>query len=510
MRSFLAALATAVLAAVAPSAQAFCGFYAGKADTSLFNRASQVVLARDGQRTVIAMQNDYQGPLSEFALVVPTPEVIRPGQVKVADRALFERLDAFSSPRLAEYHDADPCRFDFAWGRPEALRRMAMPAAAMAPAAQEKSARDTALGVTVAARFTLEEYDIVSLSATQSTGLETWLHENGYRIPAGAHAALAPYIAQGLKFFVAKVNLKEQARLGFSTLRPLQFAYTSDKFMLPMRLGMLNAAPGEAQDLIVYVLTRKGRVEAANYRTVKLPTDMNLPPAVRPRFADFYKAMFERAAQREEHRAVFTEYFWDMGWCDPCAAQPLTATELLKAGAFWVGDAAQAPAAGISRRMPLPGGGAQDALLTRLHLRYTPATFVDDLMLVQTGDRGNWQARYVIQNPFDGSEAQCQQRTDGVDCVAACRSRGGEGSSPQDCLAACRAAKTSALEQARQYYRHTLPQRAASERDTLAQLTGWSGRELDAVAPRPAADAGLGIGDSAGQAPWWQRVFNTR
>ncbi len=465
--------ATVFALAAAPAAQAFCGFYAGKADASLFNRASQVVLARDGQRTVISMQNDYQGPLSEFALVVPTPEVIQAGQVKVAEREIFAKLDAFSSPRLAEYHDSDPCRFDFQFGRLEEMSLSKL--MQRSPSAATGSARDSALGVTVAARFTLEEYDIVSLSATQSTGLETWLRENGYRIPKGAHAALAPYIAQGMKFFVAKVNLREQARLGYSTLRPLQFAYNSAKFMLPMRLGMLNAAPNEAQDLIVYVLTRKGRVEASNYRTVKLPTDVDLPPALRPRFADFYKAMFERAAQREDHRAVFTEYFWDMSWCDPCAAQPLTATELSKAGAFWIDEQGHQRTA----------EAAQPALLTRLHLRYTPASFVDDLMLVQTGDRNNWQARYVIHNPYKGSEAQCQNKLAGIDCVAECRGRMGERDSIAECLAACDASKRSAMSQATHYYRHTLPQRVGKERETLAELTGWGDAELERYAPRP-------------------------
>ncbi len=474
----LGLLAACTLAWAAPAAQAFCGFYAGKADASLFNRASQVVLARDGQRTVISMQNDYQGPLSEFALVVPTPEVIQAGQVKVAEREIFARLDAFSSPRLAEYHDSDPCRFDFQFS-PLAEMRMRKQMLPSLSAVMD-SARDAALGVTVAARFTLEEYDIVSLSATQSTGLETWLRENGYRIPKGAHAALAPYIAQGMKFFVAKVNLSEQARLGYSTLRPLQFAYNSAKFMLPMRLGMLNAAPNEAQDLIVYVLTRKGRVEASNYRTVKLPTNVDLPPAVRPNFTDFYKAMFARAALREDHRAVFTEYFWDMGWCDPCAAQPLTATELSKAGAFWIGDEG-----GNSARRP--ADAAQPALLTRLHLRYTLASFVDDLMLVQTGDRNNWQTRYVIHNPFKGSEAQCQNKLAGIDCVAECRGRIGEQGSIAECLAACDASRRSAMTQAIQYYRHALPQRARKESETLVQLTGWNEAELERYAPPPRA-----------------------
>ena len=56
---------------------AFCGFYVAKADTKLFNKASQVVLVRDGDRTVLTMANDFQGEPKEFALVMPVPTVHR-------------------------------------------------------------------------------------------------------------------------------------------------------------------------------------------------------------------------------------------------------------------------------------------------------------------------------------------------------------------------------------------------------------------------------------------------
>ena len=94
------------------------------------------------------------------------------------------------------------------------------------------------------------------LGASRAAGLETWLRENGYRIPAGARAVLGSYIKQNMHFFVAKVNLEEQAKLGFTYLRPLQVAYESPKFMLPIRLGMVNA--DGAQELFVYALTPQG------------------------------------------------------------------------------------------------------------------------------------------------------------------------------------------------------------------------------------------------------------
>jgi hypothetical protein len=534
------------LGALSP-AQAFCGFYAGKADASLFNEASQVVVARDGNRTVLSMSNDYKGPLTEFALVVPTPVVLQQGQVRIVDRSVFERLDAYSSPRLAEYYDHDPCETNFTWGQ-NFYPRMMMPSAAVGAARATSAARDKALGVTVEAQYTLGEYDIVSLSARQSDGLETWLHENGYKIPKGASAALKPYINQGMKFFVAKVNLKEQQKTGYSMLRPLQFAFESEKFMLPMRLGMLNAPPDKAQDLIIYILTRQGRVESSNYRTVKLPANVNLPDFIKPQFQDFYKAMYDTASKREDYRAVFTEYFWNMGWCDPCAAQPLTRDELKGAGVFWLdGDveqgfhAVQNPAVqnpAVAGRMPvrpIPGNGALPVLITRLHVRYTPRTFPEDLMFIQTSDSQNWQARYIIQNPYGGTVAECSERVAKMDCSAMCQERveyiqsllkGSDtsfaaqfrGKGPDvlssECRASCEASKAQGLEAAVRYYQKTLPDRIATEKQTLAELTGWSLHDIDAMpgarrfsALAPAEDAQVSSVAPAAQA-WWQKLFS--
>ena len=41
------------------NASAFCGFYVGKADTKLFNKASEVAIARHDNKTVITMANDF-------------------------------------------------------------------------------------------------------------------------------------------------------------------------------------------------------------------------------------------------------------------------------------------------------------------------------------------------------------------------------------------------------------------------------------------------------------------
>ena len=107
-------LAMLALCAIArpPDAHAFCGFYVGKADSNLFNHASQVVMVRHGDKSVLSLMNDYQGEPSDFALVVPVPQVLQKEQIHIGDREIFKKLDQYSSPRLVEYFDPNPCELD--------------------------------------------------------------------------------------------------------------------------------------------------------------------------------------------------------------------------------------------------------------------------------------------------------------------------------------------------------------------------------------------------------------
>ncbi len=334
-----------------------------------------------------------------------------------------------------------------------------------ANAAEDATARTEAkaLGVTVEAEYTVGEYDIVILSAKESSGLETWLQQSGYKIPPGASRALEPYIRSDMKFFVAKVNIAEHNRTGLTYLRPLQFAFESPKFMLPIRLGMINSQG--PQDLVVYMLTENGRVETTNYRTVKLPSGIDIPEYVRADFGGFYKAMFDEQVKRNDMRAVFTEYVWNMGWCDPCAGPPLSRDELKSLGVFWLDDQTGG-AMPMYRRpgfmpYPQPMNGATPVTLTRLHVRYSADTFPEDLIFQETQDQENFQARYVLQHAWNGS--------------------------PNACPAA-------------QTYFDQVNKRKEQEAETLADLTGWNLQDV-------IKKAGLTPGSEP--KPWWQTIWGS-
>lgn len=308
-------------------AGAFCGFYVGGSGDALYNEATHVVLMREGQRTVLAMANNYQGPPENFALVIPVPVVLQQPQVKTLPAETFDRLDQLTAPRLVEYWEQDPCPFrhdydsdDKEGGTGTRAKgeegSMGMPAAAP---------------VKVEAKFSVNEYEIVILSASESTGLDAWLREHDYKIPDGAEAALRPYVEGGSKFFVAKVDAsKVKLKDGKTMLSPLRFYYDSERFDLPVRLGLLNAKG--AQDLIVHIVARNRRYDVANYPNVTIPTNIEVKDSVRAGFAGFYATLFD-ATLVKNPRAVVTEYAWSAASCDPCPTPPLSDRELSLLGA---------------------------------------------------------------------------------------------------------------------------------------------------------------------------------
>ena len=164
--------------------------------------------------------------------------------------------------------------------------------------------------------------------------------------------------------------------------------------------------------------------------------------------------MFQKQTRAENERAVFIEYAWDMAWCDPCAADPLTQDELRRLGVFWVGNDLDG-----NRLAP---GQAQNVFVTRLHVSYDKKNFPEDLVFQETGDRENYQGRYVIRHPYTGAST-CDDSQ----------------------------------------YRAQVNERQEREAQTLANLTGWNINEIRSKIPF--IDGGP---VDPAPAPWWKRLWN--
>jgi MYXO-CTERM domain-containing protein len=505
-RAFALIFALAVLTR-AESADAFCGFYVTGADATLYANATEVVMMRDGTRTVLSIQNNYQGPPEAFALVVPVPVVLQQENVKVLPKDVFKHVDSLGAPRLVEYWETDPCQpqIDI-----KAARGGALPMA---------TASDSGTGsVRVEAQFTVGEYDVVVLSASDSSGLDSWLRDNKYNIPSGAAPVLAPYVAAGMKFFVAKVD---PARVTFeknqAVLSPLRFHYDTQDFSLPVRLGLLNSQG--SQDLIVNILAAQ-RYEVANYPNVTIPTNIRVQNDVRNDFASFYEALFSQVLEKNP-KTVVTEYAWSSSSCDPCPTPPLTPQDLLTFGADVLQT--QQDNTGVSR--------GSSFTLTRLHARYTKEMLGEDLIfqqasaivggrdvpardgsldqkVVSTPSGSTFQGRYVILHAWD-KEIACQQPMRGF--------WGGPSGSPNTnpmIQASSNGALTGAAPRAGDLpalLAESLPALGVTARaplDPLAPPAAGSGmpstggKSADAKAGQPAASGGKGgavAGPAAGE-----------
>ena len=432
------------------SAQAFCGFFVSGADAKLYNNASQVVLMRSGNHTALTMSNNYKGPPQDFAMVIPVPVVLHKEQVKTLAPSVFKSVDTLSAPRLVEYWERDPCYVPLP-EKPMSTRRMYM-ASGAAPTDDSLSAARH--GVKIEARFQEGEYQILILSAKDSTGLDSWLRLNKYKIPEGAAEAMAPYIREQMKFFVAKIDITKVKRdaNGAVQLSPLRFSYDSAELRLPVRLGLLNAE--QKQDLLVYILSPDSRYEVANYQNAFIPTNVEVADAVKGNFGSFYGELMDETVRRAGGRAVVTEFAWqtpilqrpapDMSWqsyhCDPCPAPetpPPTLSDWVSLGDKQIlGALAEQKSGSMTRDFQLPAGLKEQWVLTRLHTRYDKASLSEDLIFrsakPMVGGRANgngtnreegaqgspdgqnqFQGRYIIRHYWEG-KVQCNNPEYGV------------------------------------------------------------------------------------------------
>mgnify|MGYP000128392074 CR=1 FL=1 len=406
--------------------RSFCGFYVAGADAKLFNDATLVVLMREGTRTVLSMQNDYQGPPEDFALVIPVPVVLQEGDVKTLPKSVFDRVDKLAAPRLVEYWEEDPC---------EARRRrqIEMEEREDTKPKEEGAGSGPPHGVTIEAEFEVGEYQVVILSAQDSTGLDTWLREEKYNIPEGAAPILQPYVQSGMKFFVAKVDSKKvKFENGRATLSPLRFHYDSPEFSLPVRLGLINA--NGPQDLLVHILAKNQRYHMANYPNATIPTNLEVKELTKEQFGKFYVSLFDHTLQKTP-KAVVTEYSWAAGSCDPCPEPALTLAELVTLGADVLPGYADTIGKAVKEQTPLPAElewqVPSEFVLTRLHARYDSSSLGEDLVFAeapaivggrefmqaqgkleegaveQPGGMNNFQARYIIRHPWEG-KIECE------------------------------------------------------------------------------------------------------
>jgi hypothetical protein len=407
---------TLALVGLATPAHAFCGTYVGGAGAELYNNVAEVAIVRQGNRTTLSMSNDIEGDTSNFAMVIPVPEVLPEDAIHVLDKELFGRLDAYSAPRLVEYECEDFEQHDSGmWANDSA----------------EGGGSDDTGGVEVEAEYVVGEYHIVILSATESSALFSWLGTNGYEVPASSQDLLQEYLDAGSYFFAAQVDESAQIEPGTS-LSPLQFAYDADVFGLPIRLGTLNAK--ETQDLIIYGINGfdAGRMGISNYPEADIE-DECLWDSEGETFQQYYAQRFANAYEETDGPAWVTEYAWGGSGCDPCTGTPPNEQDLVSLG--------------YDQTLEEDWRTVYNVFFSRLHMRYAPYEVGQDLTLYHSNLSDQVQQRYIVHERFlEDIFPVCDLGM--VSSPGSCDSTDGDGddaSTDDEVRAGCGGNKASAL-----------------------------------------------------------------
>ncbi len=330
---FSALLAACSILGSATPASAFPGFLTSKTGAEIKVNSTQVVLMKKGNQTAVSVMSDYEGGLEPFAMVLVVPADVTAERVTTLKREYVDRIDGISAPRFHEYWEQDPCDpgpVEQEWQRNmKADSSSAFLGGGDMPQSTQKVAKE--LSLDVKAQQKEGEYSFTLLGKDDKVG--AWLKSKGYAVPAGAEAAVAPYLAAGMRLVVAQVDTNRVELVGGdrAQLSPIRFWTDQPYDTIPDRVGLLNS--GGKQELLVYVLDPSQRYESKNYKNLFPPTNVEVDFAVKERIGEFYAALHDIMLQK--HPGSFLdEYAWPADGCgQPCATEPLMISELLSLGA---------------------------------------------------------------------------------------------------------------------------------------------------------------------------------
>lgn len=381
----------------------------------------------------VTLAFDYQGPIERFALLLPVARDVEQRRLKTVKHEFIARLEQLTAPRVFEFWEQDPCvpgAPEQAWQEKLAVKNRGFLTPDVMPPRDAHYPVTNELSIPAAPVFkeTEDEFSYHLLRPKRSAELRSWLEKRGYQVQAAALEPLLAVLGSEAQLLVAEVDVSRAELIDSERLRLGGIRYWSRRPLLPIftTLGRTNHA--ERHDLFVYALHREQRYQAANLENVFAPTNLRVTTDVSARVGVLYNTLFERVLGKHP-RAVVTEFVGPSDECgEPCSNAPLELRELLTFG----GDVFEAhtftkaertpavseppvslpvrgaPAAASVAAAPAPSPEQQElarqlarkrALLarqryvvTRLHLRGTPAAPLGDLELaaVQSHQRGGY------------------------------------------------------------------------------------------------------------------------
>lgn len=243
--AIILAAATSLWSATQPADACGCGV----AIEAEVNDETGLVVAKPGSEEIILSLDLSSQSDERAAVVLPVPGVPEVAAIDKGDPLAY--LDEATQP---------PVEVGSAGGGDGATAGAAPP-------------------VEVIGREEIGGYDVTRLASSDRQALDTWLDENGYKVPDGAEPIFASYIRQGWKFVAIRLAPGSDGRL-----KPLRVSFKTDIPIYPMRLSQLSTRP---IDLTLYTLADAQR-QVEGLDTVFSGPVTSLDPPPPPELADLF------------------------------------------------------------------------------------------------------------------------------------------------------------------------------------------------------------------------------
>ena len=230
------AILSALLVTAGAASPAFacgCGAIVGPQGQPVDTANERAIVHWDGTKETIDMMFDVKSESLAAGIIIPTP---LPALVGQGDTRLFDLAEATAAPTV---------RVETDWWGLGYLRPNPEPE-----------------NVVELDRVTVGSIETITLAASDTAGLDTWLANNGFAVSAAKTKALANYIERGWSFTVMRLTTDEALS---GAIGPIRLTFDTPRLVYPTRLAGAETTP---QSLRLYVFdTQRVKVTMAHSPT---------------------------------------------------------------------------------------------------------------------------------------------------------------------------------------------------------------------------------------------------
>lgn len=210
----------------------------------------RALIIHDGTKETLILQVKYSGTVSDFAWIVPVPQLPDTNEITTTSDSIFQILHDYTQPRVyisSEEYGSGGTKRGFDSDGNVILEQ----------------------GVTIWEIIQVGPFEVTVLSGESSQALIDWLNANGFSYTEDAESVIDYYIQKEWFFVASKVdvqgNLSKSNSAYQSGLPALKIAFSADQPVFPLRISEISSASENEIELYVAALHR---MVCAGYQTV--------------------------------------------------------------------------------------------------------------------------------------------------------------------------------------------------------------------------------------------------